>query len=182
MMISEKLHNAIVFAAKKHGCQSRKGTSIPYITHPIVAMNSLIEWGLDDDIAVAGVLHDTLEDTNTTYDELVAEFGARVADLVAFCSENKSYDWESRKQHTIDLIHSSDNFDAMTVTLADKFANLSDIYTQCDENGFWDRFNRGKADEGWYYGELIAAFKSKHYDLFDRILPTLEKMYLEIWG
>ena len=181
-MISEKLHDAIVFAAQKHGRQVRKGTGIPYITHPMAACKNLTEWGVDDDIAIAGILHDTLEDTDTTYDELASRFGKRVADMVAFCSEVKADDWRTRKQHTIDLIRTSDDLDAMTVSLADKLANLTDIYTQCETDGFWSRFNKPKADVGWYYGGLIDAFRLKHYPLFDKILPALEKMHRAIWG
>ena len=102
------IDRAIIFATNAHSGTMRKGTTIPYIVHPMEA--GAIAAGLTDDYEViaAAILHDTLEDTNTTFSSLKEAFGERVADLVAFESEDKQPErpanatWRERKQATID--------------------------------------------------------------------------------
>ena len=89
-MANMRIHKAIEFATLKHQGQTRKGTDIPYIVHPIEVMQILTASGCEEDIIIAGILHDTLEDTNTEREEIVEAFGARVAELVAHESEDKS--------------------------------------------------------------------------------------------
>lgn len=101
------LDRAVAFAAVKHSGQHRKGTNLPYITHVVEAMEIVSRMTEDEELRAAAVLHDTLEDTDTTKEELVRCFGQRVADLVAAESENKRVNrpaeetWWTRKQETI---------------------------------------------------------------------------------
>ena len=103
MVNQSLLQRAIEFAAEKHAGQFRKGTTIPYFTHVMEAMEIVSRMTEDEEIRAAAVLHDTLEDTDTGKDELVRNFGQRVADLVAAESENKREDqpaeetWITRK-------------------------------------------------------------------------------------
>ena len=95
------IDKAAKFAERAHQGAHRKGTSIPYIVHPLET--ALIASMLTDDeeILAAALLHDTIEDTDVTYEELKREFGTRVADLVAAESEDKSKTWMERKGHTL---------------------------------------------------------------------------------
>jgi (p)ppGpp synthase/HD superfamily hydrolase len=85
-----KIHNAIIFASRKHASQVRKGTDIPYISHPMEVMDILRQNGCSENVIIAGILHDTLEDTNTTPAEIENKFGGDVLSIVQAESENKS--------------------------------------------------------------------------------------------
>lgn len=99
-----KIHNAIIFAALKHQNQKRKETNIPYIVHPMEVMQILTENDCSENVIIAGILHDTLEDTDTKPQEIEAEFGKEVLNLEQTESEDKSKTWKERKQHTIDCL------------------------------------------------------------------------------
>nr|WP_316046713.1 HD domain-containing protein [Planococcus glaciei] len=93
---------AIGFAAFKHTGQVRKGTSIPYISHPFAVGMMLQQAGESEEVIAAGILHDTLEDTATTEEEIRTVFGEQVLLLVKAASEpDKSRPWEDRKRHTV---------------------------------------------------------------------------------
>lgn len=98
-----KLIKCIGFAADKHINQRRKNkSSDPYINHPIELMNILAECDITDlDILDAAILHDTIEDTDTTYDELVENFGLDIANIVIECTDDKSLDKITRKKYQI---------------------------------------------------------------------------------
>ena len=82
------MKRAIIFAAKAHGNQKRKGTDIPYITHPFAVGMLLQKEKCSEEVIAAGILHDTLEDTETTFEDLTEVFGVHVANLVLAASEN----------------------------------------------------------------------------------------------
>ena len=94
------LQKAIEFAAMKHEGHARKGTTIPYFTHVMEAMEIVSRMTEDEKVRAAAVLHDTLEDTPTTRDELIHFFGERVASLVAAESENKRRDQPEKETWT----------------------------------------------------------------------------------
>jgi guanosine-3',5'-bis(diphosphate) 3'-pyrophosphohydrolase len=126
-MDSHKITKAFNFAAQKHSSQRRKGADAePYINHPVevgylLAVNTD---GKDVDLICAGVLHDTLEDTETSYEELVREFGKTVADIVQECTDDTSLTREERKRLQAENIgHKSDK--AKMLKIADKTSNLN---------------------------------------------------------
>ncbi len=95
------IDKAIQFAAIAHEGQYRKGTNIPYIIHPVSVGFLLQSIGCDEEVIVAGLLHDTVEDTDTELDDIKREFGERVASLVFSASEpDKTLTWEERKIHS----------------------------------------------------------------------------------
>ena len=121
-----RLNKAITFATERHSGQVRKSTTIPYILHPLEVLQILYSMRADTDLLIAGVLHDTVEDTDTTLDEIREIFGDDVAELVASNSEDKSKTWDERKQHTITELAKADNRVKMLV-LADKLSNIRSI-------------------------------------------------------
>ena len=126
-----RLLEAIDFAAEKHRNQRRKDDDAsPYINHPLgLAALLAAEGGVDDvEVLQAAVLHDTIEDTNTTYEELQARFGKRVADIVAEVSDDKNLPKQVRKQLQIEHAPHITQ-EAAFVKLADKTCNLRDIAT-----------------------------------------------------
>ena len=123
------LLRALAFAAHKHRDQRRKDAEAsPYINHPIAVADVLVNEGrMPDTVLVcAALLHDTLEDTQTTHDEIEIVFGHEIANIVVECSDDKSLTKLERKQAQIDHA-ASISFKAKLVKLADKIANVSDI-------------------------------------------------------
>jgi len=155
------IDRAIQLAARAHQGQNRKGTDIPYISHPFGVAVLLCRAGCPDEVVIAGILHDTIEDTALTLSEIRSEFGDRVASTVGACSEpDRSLPWEERKRHTLEFLNSA-RPDVRFVALADKLNNVRAISADYRENGegLWQRFNRGKQDQKWYYQGLVAALK-----------------------
>lgn len=126
---TRKVFQALAFAAHKHRDQRRKdeGAS-PYINHPIALANILVNEGgiIDHVVLCAAILHDTIEDTETSYEELVREFGKEIADVVAEVTDDKDLDWRVRKSLQVEhAAHSSTR--AKLVKIADKTCNLRDL-------------------------------------------------------
>ena len=160
------LSRAIEFATVKHANDRRKGTKVPYITHVVEAMEIVSHITEDEEIRAAAVLHDTLEDTETSREELVRHFGQRVADLVAAESENKregqpeADTWEIRKQETINHLANAST-DIRMIALGDKLSNIRAMSRDYQEIGeeLWQRFNqKNPIKQGWYYGCLANIF------------------------
>jgi len=125
----QNLLNAVIFAAKKHQGQKRKGKNQdPYIFHPLNVAKVIMEIGhvYDQDIVLAAVLHDTLEDTTTTKKELIQNFGQKVTDIVDEVTDDKSLDKDQRKR--LQVVHApSLSNEARVVKLGDKLVNGRDI-------------------------------------------------------
>ena len=155
------IEKAFQFALNKHEGQYRKGTNIPYITHPFAVAMILKHHEYSDDVVAAGLLHDTLEDTETTEQEVMEQFGETVLELVRGASEeDKTLSWEERKRHTIETLPLN-NMDQLAVIVADKLHNLRSIQEEIDKTGdaVWGRFNRGKREQSWYYTSIANALK-----------------------
>ena len=120
---------ALEFASRKHSTQRRKDAeSSPYINHPIALVSILaVEAGITDpDVLCAALLHDTIEDTATTHEELVQHFRSAIADIVGEVTDDKSLEKQQRKQLQIDHAHGLSRA-AGLVKMADKIANLRDV-------------------------------------------------------
>lgn len=178
----DMVEKAIVFAARAHKYQNRKGTDIPYITHPIAVGMLLQKEKCSEEVIAAGILHDTLEDTETTFEELKEMFGLRVADLVQAASEkDKSLPWEVRKQQTIDGLKDA-SIEELQVIVADKYHNLKSIQYDFELLGdlIWQRFNRGKRDQHWYYASIVKALSPRRNEF--RVIGELEEVVIEVFG
>lgn len=151
----QKLEKAIKFAVDKHSGDVRKGSSKPYILHPMETLQILAAMDADMDLMIAGLLHDVLEDTDATLKEIVDEFGVDVAALVNSHTEDKRQLWYVRKLTTIQELKDADIRLKMLV-MADKVANLRSMYNDYKQVGeeLWDRFNAPKELQAWYYSEI----------------------------
>lgn len=161
------IEKAMEFAAVKHEGQFRKGTNIPYIIHPFGVAFILQKGKQSDEVIAAGLLHDTLEDTDTTEDELREYFGEEILKLVKAASEpDKSLSWEERKQHTIAELPNRSN-EELAVIIADKLHNLRSIQADVEQNGdhVWSRFKRGKRDQSWYYMAICHEVESRKQEV-----------------
>ena len=178
----DMVEKAIIFAAKAHDHQKRKGTDIPYITHPIAVGMLLQKEKCSEEVIVAGILHDTLEDTETTFEDLTEVFGLHIANLVLAASEkDKSLPWEVRKQQTIDVLKDA-TLEEIQVIVADKYHNLKSIQSDLELLGdlIWQRFNRGKRDQHWYYASIVKALSPRKKEF--RVIGELEEVVIEVFG
>ena len=149
------LEKAIQFATIKHAGQLRKGTTTPYIVHPLETMILLRSMSADMNLLIAGLLHDTVEDTDTSVEEIAEVFGTDVAALVSGHSEDKSKTWEERKTHAIEELSRANRRLKMLV-MADKVSNLRSIAADYAalEDELWNRFNAPKEKQAWYYSGI----------------------------
>lgn len=152
------LEKAIRFATVHHAGQLRKGTTIPYILHPLETMDILRKMGADTNLLMAGILHDTIEDTEATFTDIVELFGTDVAGLVNFHSEDKSKTWKERKSAAIEHLQQA-SYRLKMLVMADKVANLRSMVADYCEIGeeLWQRFNAPKAQQAWYYSGIQDA-------------------------
>ena len=149
------VEKALAFAMEAHRGAARKGTDTPYILHPIEVLQILTAMDADTNLMAAGLLHDTLEDTDTSPLQIYDLFGTDVAALVNAHTEDKSKIWYLRKSHTIVELETV-NVRQKLLVLADKVANLRSMYRDYCKIGdeLWERFNAPKHMQAWYYGAL----------------------------
>lgn len=154
------INKAITFAVQAHEGQHRKGTTLPYILHPIEVGMIVSRMTDDEEVVVAAILHDTVEDCDQISVELIrTEFGDRVAAMVARESEDKSLSWDERKSATLRSVR-EESREMKLIALGDKLSNIRCIYgdyLKVGEN-IWQRFNvKSKEKQGWYYRGLCEA-------------------------
>ncbi len=163
------IEKAVIFAVNAHAGTKRKGKDRLYILHPLEAMTIVGSITEDENVLAAAVLHDTVEDTDTTREDILRNFGPRVAELVDAESENKREDqkaedtWQIRKQQTIDHLKDADR-DAKLICLGDKLANLREISRDYESLGpeLWQRFNQRDPEmHGWYYRSLFEVLEQE---------------------
>lgn len=164
---TELLDRAIVFAVKAHANTERRGKGYPYIVHPLEAVEIVATMTADQELLAAAALHDTVEDTEVTVEQLKAEFGERIASLVADESDvmpegmTEEDSWHQRKQAAIDRL-SRASHDAKMVALGDKLSNMRAIARDYDEIGdtLWNRFHTNDPKEHeWHYRGLADALR-----------------------
>ncbi len=170
MIYTQKIKDAINFATKTHEVyqkQKRKGKDIPYITHPLVVGLILARAGASEDVIVAGILHDTIEDSppekKVTPEMLAERFGEEVADLVNSVTEpNKELPWEERKQEAFEHVERLQN-DSLLVKSADLISNISEIIAdyQVEGDATFKRFNAPKTNIIRHYMRMVAAVVEK---------------------
>ncbi|MCF8000635.1 MAG: HD domain-containing protein [Halanaerobiales bacterium] len=157
--------DAIEIAVKAHHGGTRKGgDNLPYIIHPIEVALTLQKNEMSDAIIAAGLLHDTLEDTYITVDDLMDEFGEKITNLVIGASEElenrENTSWEQRKEYTVKHLKNVD-LDIKYIACADKLSNIRSMIRDHDKIGddLWERFNRGYDKQKWYYENLVISLK-----------------------
>jgi (p)ppGpp synthase/HD superfamily hydrolase len=164
------IEQACELASKAHLGQFRKGTDIPYIAHPMAVAVILAEAGATTDAVIAGILHDVVEDSCFTLEEVERTFGNRVRTLVEASSEpDKSLPWEARKAHTLESLQEVDR-DIWLTVLADKLNNIRTMIRDYQIHGeaIWERFNRGRNEQEWYYKGLVEGLRPNY-----RYLPCM---------
>ena len=173
----EKLNRAIKFAVDRHCDQLRKVVRLPYILHPMEAVVVASTLTDDEDVLSAVVLHDVVEDTPTTIDEVRELFGDRVAELVMGDSENKYRDlppdatWERRKTESLEQLKKNTDRGVRIMWLSDKLSNIRSLWSAAKRNGdaVWQHFHQKDPRKvAWYYRSIVDILRDdfSEYDVF----------------
>ena len=176
------LDRAIIFAVKAHAGTERRGKGYPYIVHPLEAVEIVATMTPDQEMLAAAALHDTVEDTDVTVEQIRAEFGERIASLVADESEERpegvsdEASWHDRKRAAINRLAKASH-DAKIVALGDKLSNMRAIARDYAEIGdaLWNRFHsKNPKDHEWHYRGLADALRelsdTSAFQEFERLI------------
>jgi (p)ppGpp synthase/HD superfamily hydrolase len=177
---------AFHFAAQKHSGQTRKASTIPYITHLMGVASLVLEAGGDEDLAIAALLHDVVEDCGGTpmLKEVRSRFGKRVAEIVDGCTDAYTLPkppWRERKESYIRRLK-NETADTRLVSAADKLNNVRSILSDYRAIGesVWSRFNGGREGTLWYYRTLRDEFLRRNKNRvtrdFDLAVQELESL------
>lgn len=154
-MYSVKIEQALISTIVKHEGKVRKAGRTPYSAHPIHVGFILQKASKDFDTVVAGFLHDVLEDTEMTEDDLREKFGEKICKIVVELTEDKSLEWKIRKQLYVEHLPNA-SVPAQAVSAADKLHNLSCILEELQrgKHDIWSAFKRGKKASLWFYQKV----------------------------
>ncbi|MBP5335896.1 MAG: bifunctional (p)ppGpp synthetase/guanosine-3',5'-bis(diphosphate) 3'-pyrophosphohydrolase [Bacteroidales bacterium] len=184
---TDLLDRAIVFAVQAHAGTERRGKGFPYIVHPMEAMEIVATMTADQELLAAAALHDTVEDTDVTVEQLRAEFGDRIAGLVAAESDafvegvSEEDSWHARKQAAIDRLARAPH-DAKMVALGDKLSNMRAIARDYAVQGdaLWNIFHaKDPKDHEWHYRGLAESLRELQ-DTF--AFQEFEHLINEVFG
>ena len=165
-MLTEKYKNALNYALRAHAQHTRKGGTIPYFSHVIAVSSLIMEYKGNEDQAIAGLLHDVIEDCGIEHEPVIREnFGDAVIQMVMDCTDSVKFPkpaWKIRKQDYISsLDHKADS--SLLVSCCDKLHNARAIdrdYADLGED-FWERFNSNRSEIEWYYRSLSEKFLNR---------------------
>jgi (p)ppGpp synthase/HD superfamily hydrolase len=183
-MLTQRFAQGLELAVRAHDGQVRKGTSIPYIAHPMAVASIALEYGADEDQAIAALLHDAVEDGGAHFEQEIRErFGARVADMVMGCTDGvpdaagHKPPWKQRKEKYLAHLEQAD-VQTLLVSGSDKLHNaraiLADLHTVGE--AVFDRFTASKEQTLWYYTSLAAIFSRRGVPVAAALADTVSQM------
>lgn len=183
--MTPRFTQALALAARAHEGQQRKGTSIPYISHPVAVAALVARYGGDEDQQIAALLHDVLEDGGPQYaPEIEAGFGPRVLSIVRGCTDGEPDEtgtkapWRERKEAYLAHL-SSAGPDVWMVSGCDKLSNAQAIVEDLTGVGqaVFERFTAGKVGTLWYYRSLADVFGVTGVPMAKSLTSTVEAMH-----
>lgn len=164
-----------------HGEQIRKTDGSPYVVHPMMVAKKLARLDFPDEIIAAAMIHDVLEDTDITEQQLRQELGNEVVNIILPLSEDKKLEWEERKKKYITDVKNAGPA-TKAVSIADKIHNLESVIETYKTMGsaIWTKFNRGKEQKMWFEREMLKAFQESwdHPMIaeYEKLLKQVEKL------
>ncbi len=185
MQLSERFIDALDYAARLHARQERKGSGVPYVAHLLAVASLVLDYGGDEDQAIAGLLHDVVEDQGgkKMFAEITSRYGQDVADMVKACTDAQTVPkpaWRKRKQRAVAAVAKTSPA-ALLVESADKLHNARSVLADYRVVGddLWKRFKGGREGTLWYYRAMADAMM----EVFDSpIARELERVVGEIEG
>jgi (p)ppGpp synthase/HD superfamily hydrolase len=185
MKLSPLFEEALQFALAAHRDQLRKGTQVPYVSHLLAVASVVLDYGGNEDEAIAALLHDSVEDRGVDPEDIRKRFGDRAANIVVACSDslerdpkNKA-DWRIRKEAYLGHLETAPP-PVLLVSAADKLHNVRSIVKDLMDVGHmvWTRFKGGKDGSLWYYNSIVEILKKrgKHPMLVDELARTVAEL------
>jgi (p)ppGpp synthase/HD superfamily hydrolase len=163
---SDRLIEALGVAARLHASQRRKGSGVPYLSHLLGTCSIALDYGADEDEAIAALLHDAIEDVEPVEEAraAVTAFGERVLHIVEGCSDTDVHPkppWRERKERYVAELANADA-SVLLVSAADKLHNVRSIAADLRRHGpaTWDRFKGGRDGTLWYYRVVLDAYRA----------------------
>jgi GTP pyrophosphokinase len=194
-LLGPRFASALTHAATLHATQLRKGTGTPYVSHLLAVASLAIEYGANEDEAIAALLHDAIEDQggSETRRRIAALYGEVVAAIVDGCSDTDvtpKPPWRERKERYI--AHVGDTSPSVRlVSMCDKLHNARSLIMdlRANRNDLWSRFSAGRDETCWYYRTLVKAYgnalskdppsKLRLKELLDELADTVETLERE---
>jgi (p)ppGpp synthase/HD superfamily hydrolase len=184
--LSDRFDQAFLYAHEAHRDQRRKKTDRPYISHLMGVASLVLQYGGDEEQAIAALLHDVVEDCGGAprLAEIREKFGPRVARIVDGCTDTDQIPkppWRERKESYVERVR-SETEDVLLVSAADKLYNTREILMDLRDHGasVWERFSGKREGSLWYYRALIEAFRGRTprglVDELDRTVVELERL------
>jgi (p)ppGpp synthase/HD superfamily hydrolase len=181
--LGPRFERALLFATRKHSGQTRKGTAVPYVAHLLSVAGLVLEVGGDEDLAIAALLHDVVEDCGGApmLQEIRRRFGKRVAHVVEGCTDtylDPKPPWRQRKEGYLKHLRTADA-DVRLVSAADKLHNARSVLADYREIGesVWERFQGKRDGTLWYYRALLDEFRRQKAN---PLINQLERVILEL--
>lgn len=178
---------AICFAVRAHEGQLRKRTLMPYIIHPLEVATICATLTSDLEVLAAAVLHDTVEDTAVSIEEIEKNFGPRVAALVRAETENKyeelppSETWKLRKSESLEVLKNTEDPGVRILWLGDKLANIRSFYRNWLISGdeIWQDFNqKDPGQQAWYYRNIVELLQElRDTDAWLELRDTVQALF-----
>jgi len=172
------IEKAARIAIIKHKDQRRKDEDFPYIIHPFMVANKLAQNGFSDEVIAAGLVHDVLEDSDTSRHNLAQELGENIVNIVSEVTHDDSLDWEAIKEKYAKSIENI-SMEAKAVIVSDKIHNAENIMEAHKRLGsdLWKKFNRGKDKKIWFEELVLQSLKkSWEHPLIDKYESLIEEM------
>jgi GTP pyrophosphokinase len=182
---SDRFSQALVYAAELHADQKRKVSGAPYVAHLLRVAGIAIDYGADEDEAIAALLHDAVEDQggDSTRQEIRRRFGDRVVEIIDGCTDTDQIPkppWRRRKEaHLARLRHASPS--VRLVTASDKLDNARSVSSSYRRLGdsLWERFSGGRDGVLWYYRSVTEILKARDagpiVEELDRVVSEIER-------
>ncbi len=185
-MLGRKFTEALCLAAELHASQRRKSTGVPYVSHVLAVASIVIEYGGNEDEAIAALLHDAAEDCGgeAMLERIAREFGANVAAIVLGCSDttlSPKPPWRARKEQYLRHLQTASR-SVQLVAIADKLHNLRSTLREYAAQGetFWSHFRSGHDGMLWYFGELVGVFRNSAVPR--QLVQEFERAFFELKG
>lgn len=167
MSLSERFHEALVYAARLHADQQRKVSGVPYVSHLLRVAGIALEFGADEDEAIAALLHDAIEDQGgeATRQEILRRFGTRVVEIVDGCTDTDQRPkppWRPRKEAYLARLRQASP-SVRLVSSSDKLDNARSLVISYRTQGeaIWERFSGGREGVLWFYRSVLDALRAQ---------------------
>ena len=183
---------AVLYATEKHSGQTRKLVTTPYILHPMEVAAIVGTMTDDQSTLAAAILHDTVEDTDATLEDIEEKFGRRVALIVMTETEEKregippAETWKLRKEETLNMLENTKDMSVKMLWLGDKLSNIRSFDRELRQhgNGLWQKLNqKDPAEHEWYYRSIAAALSDlSGYDAYREYVATVDRVFDMVKG